>query len=95
MANLVAAAVFFLAIHFGVSGTEFTYWRFNLKELAGDVYWKGNLLSFSNVPSHIHQLAGVLGLLTWSSGHAGSDCIDSRVSFTSHTVVWKELVGCG
>jgi hypothetical protein len=48
-------------LHFGVSGTDFTYWRFHLKELAGDVYWKGLDLGFSNVVAEFYG-----GRATWS-----------------------------
>jgi hypothetical protein len=36
-------------IRFEVSGNEFTFWKFHLPNLVGDVYWKSNYLSISNV----------------------------------------------
>jgi hypothetical protein len=50
-------------IHFGVSGTEFTFWRFNLPALSGDVFWRGFDLSLSNVHAAFYD-----GTAEWS-GH--------------------------
>ncbi|HTG44052.1 MAG TPA: AsmA-like C-terminal region-containing protein [Verrucomicrobiae bacterium] len=50
-------------IHFGVAGTEFTYWKFHLPSVTGDVYWRSNDLSISNVVASFYN-----GQAQWS-GH--------------------------
>src|SRR5262249_7458990 len=48
-------------LHFGVSGTDFTFWRFHLPALSGDVYWRGFDLSLSNVHAAFYN-----GTAEWS-----------------------------
>jgi hypothetical protein len=64
-------------LHFGVSGTDFTFWRFHLPALSGDVYWKAHELNFSNVHAAFYQ-----GSAEWSAYFVIDDATDSaRFSF--------------
>jgi hypothetical protein len=63
-------------LHFGVSGTEFTFWRFHLPSVAGDVYWKADHLNLSNVVANFYG-----GQAQWS----GAFFIDHHHAIYSFT----------
>ena len=41
-------------IRFEVAGNEFTFWRFRMPNLVGDVHWKADHISFSNVTASFY-----------------------------------------
>lgn len=47
-------------VHFSVSGQEFTYWKFHIPQISGELDWKGDTLSVSNVIAEFYsgQLVG-------------------------------------
>ncbi len=66
-------------LHFEVAGTNFTYWKFHLPNLVGDVYWKADHISFSNV------FAGFYGGVGQWSGHFYiNDQHSADFSFLAH-----------
>lgn len=50
-------------IHYELAGTDFTYWKFHMPEVTGDIYWKGTNLWITNVHAAFYK-----GNVVWS-GH--------------------------
>jgi hypothetical protein len=48
-------------LHFEITGTEFSYWKFNIPEISGVVNWRGDSLSVTNVRANFYN-----GSLDWS-----------------------------
>lgn len=48
-------------LHFEVAGSGFDYWRFHLPHVSGDVFWRGDFLSVTNVQASFYK-----GQLTWA-----------------------------
>lgn len=49
-------------LHFQVAGTDFSFWKFHLPALSGDVFWKSDKLNLSNVHAAFYN-----GKADWSA----------------------------
>src|SRR5690606_38343562 len=68
-------------LHFEVAGEDFTYWKFRIPYVVGDIFWKGDYLSFSNVQASFYGGEG-----TWSASFFFDEENDAEFSFSARTV---------
>ena len=47
-------------LHFEIAGSRFNYWKFHVPQVSGDVFWRGDLLSVTNVHASFYN-----GQLDW------------------------------
>ena len=68
-------------LRFEVAGNDFSFWRFRMPHLVGDVHWKADHISFSNVVANFYG-----GKATWSGYFIIDHTDDSaNYSFTAST----------
>jgi hypothetical protein len=68
-------------LRFEVAGNEFTFWRFRMPNLVGDVHWKADHISFSNVTANFYG-----GKAKWSGYFIIDHSDDSaNYSFSAYT----------
>ncbi|MBI4663489.1 MAG: hypothetical protein HY735_32205 [Verrucomicrobia bacterium] len=61
---------------FRVTGQSFNYWRFNVPAITGDVHWRGDTLSISNLQASFYQ-----GRLKWDGYFDWSGTNATRYQF--------------
>lgn len=67
-------------LHFNVDGEQFSYWKFHMPRVGGDVYWKADHISFSNVVASFYG-----GDARWSGHFYINDQHSADFSFHATT----------
>jgi hypothetical protein len=68
-------------LYFDVAGNEFSFWKFRLPHLAGQVHWRAETIAFSNIVANFYG-----GQAKWSGYFVIDDKDDSaNFSFTGST----------
>ena len=68
-------------LHFEVAGENFSFWKLRIPSVVGDIFWKGDYLSFSNVQASFYG-----GQATWSGSFVFDPDNDAEFSFSGRTV---------
>jgi AsmA-like C-terminal region len=63
-------------VHFAVAGEDFRYWRLRVPSISGDVSWRGDSLSISNVQASFYG-----GELTWQGQFDFSVPVGAQLAF--------------
>ena len=68
-------------LHFEVAGEDFSFWKLRIPSVVGDIFWKGDYLSFSNVQASFYG-----GQAAWSGSFVFDRDNDAEFSFAGRTV---------
>ncbi|MBI2928880.1 MAG: hypothetical protein HYY24_24720 [Verrucomicrobia bacterium] len=91
--------------HFTISGGPFSYWRFNVPQIAGDVHWTGEQVTITNLLAAFYggQLRGHFGVVTsagpsdefhFQAAVVGADLKPFMTDVVSKTNQSQGLINC-